>query len=71
MASTAVSSIWMTIRAAAEIERLISDPKYAVRLAMAARAEIGKYTWETIGPKWKDLYQQLTGVRAQSSGDFA
>lgn len=45
--------------AASKILNLIDDSHYAIRLTRAARKELHKYTWETVGTKWKSLYRQL------------
>ena len=39
--------------------RLMREPDTVRRLAAAAHAEIGRFDWRRIGPRWRALYERL------------
>lgn len=39
------------------IDRVLSEPGVATRLAKAGRVAVEQYTWTAVGPRWADLYR--------------
>ncbi|MFL6209341.1 MAG: glycosyltransferase family 4 protein [Pyrinomonadaceae bacterium] len=48
---------------AASAIRLLTDDALAARLAQAARAECGKYSWATVRDQWLELYHDLARTK--------
>ena len=54
---------------ARNVNRVLKDPDLAVRLAINAREEVRRYSWEVVRKQWLDLYYLLakrTSLQGQS-----
>jgi glycosyltransferase involved in cell wall biosynthesis len=53
--------------AAARILELVADPEQVLRLSLAGKEEVRRYTWEAVAPLWKDLYFRVAGLTSLAS----
>ena len=50
------------------LERVVSDPELALRLAAAGAQTVRRYTWDTVVDRYEDLYRRVLAPAASGSG---